>query len=404
MIDGILPGDINRTQVQFGGCEMSNNEMAYQKRLTRIKKAIACEPVDQVPVIFQGTAFAPRYMGMTLAEYVNNPSASQDITIAAMQKIGDVDGINVVAVMGKSSVGQIGLQKRKMPGRELPEDSIWQVMETEVMKVEDYDIVIDQGWDAFVKAAMPRIASENDQVAMRENEAWVAAHYDQEIQKFRNHGYVIIAEAKGAGRVPMEEFAGARSFLKFIMDLHRIPDKVIAATERVISDTEKSFSAKKNIRNQYGLGIWVGGWRGAPSFLSPKLFNKFFWPYFRKIVEWTVEKGLVPVLHLDQDWTRELPRLLELPPKKCLLNPDGMTDLRKFRQTVGDRMAVMGDIPAHLLSLGTPDDIYNYIRGLIRDIGPQGLLLCPGCDAPYNAKPENMEAFVAAGREYGSVR
>lgn len=42
-------------------------------------------------------------------------------------------------------------------------------------------------------------------------------------------------------------------------------------------------------------------------------------------------------------------------------------------------------------------------RDLIRDVGPEGLLLCPGCDAPINTKPENMEAFVAAGREFGSL-
>lgn len=382
---------------------MKNREKLYQERLTRIKKAIACEPVDRVPVIFQGTAFAPRYMGMTLAEYVNDPFAAQDVTIGAMEKLGDVDGINVAAVMGKGNAGQMGLQRRKMPGRELPEDSIWQVVETEVMKVEDYDTVIEKGWDAFVEAAMLRIVSERERTAARENQVWVAAHYNQEIQKYRNHGYVIVSNGGGPGMVPMENFAGARSLPKFIMDLHRIPDKVIAATERVMSDIEKTFSSLPNRAKQPGLGIWVGGWRGAPSFLSPKLFNKFFWPYFRTIVEWTVASGLVAVLHLDQDWTRELHRLLELPPKKCLLNPDGMTDLRKFRQIVGDRMAVMGDIPAHLLSLGTPDDIYNYVRDLVRDIGPRGLLLCPGCDAPFNAKPENMEAFVAAGREYGSV-
>lgn len=383
---------------------MNSNDALYQERMTRIKKAIACEPVDRVPVIFQGTAFSPSYMGMTLAEYVNDPFAPQDITIAAMEKLGDVDGINVAAVMGKTSAGQMGLQRRKMPGRELPVDSIWQVVETEVMTVEDYDTVIEKGWDAFVEAAMPRIMSESDLAAARENHVWVAAHYNQEIQKYRNHGYVIVSNGGGPGMVPMENFAGARSLPKFIMDLRRIPDKVIAATERVMSDIEKSFSSMTNRAKYPGLGIWVGGWRGAPSFLSPKLFNKFFWPYFRTIVEWTVERGLVAVLHLDQDWTRELSRLLELPPKKCILNPDGMTDLRKFRQIVGDRMAVMGDIPAHLLSLGTPDDIYKYVRDLIRDIGPTGLLLAPGCDAPFNAKPENMEAFVAAGREYGYVR
>jgi hypothetical protein len=35
--------------------------------------------------------------------------------------------------------------------------------------------------------------------------------------------------------------------------------------------------------------------------------------------------------------------------------------------------------------------------------GNTGLILCPGCDAPINTKPENMEMFVASAREYGKV-
>ncbi len=70
---------------------------------------------------------------------------------------------------------------------------------------------------------------------------------------------------------------------------------------------------------------------------------------------------------------------------------------------MGDRMSLLGDVPPTLLTVGTPDDIYDYVHDLVRDIGPTGLLLCPGCDAPINAKPENMEAFVAAGREFGAI-
>ena len=65
-------------------------------------------------------------------------------------------------------------------------------------------------------------------------------------------------------------------------------------------------------------------------------------------------------------------------------------------------MAIMGDVPAQLLATGTPDDVYAYVRDLIRDIGNIGLLLCPGCDAPINAKGENMVAMMAAGREFGN--
>ena len=109
------------------------------------------------------------------------------------------------------------------------------------------------------------------------------------------------------------------------------------------------------------------------------------------------------MLHLDQDWTRDLERLREFPAKKCIVNPDGMTDIRKAKEILKDHMAIMGDVPSSLFSAGSPDDIRNYVRDLVRDVGPNGLLLCPGCDAPINTKPENMEAFVAAGREFGTL-
>ncbi len=76
-------------------------------------------------------------------------------------------------------------------------------------------------------------------------------------------------------------------------------------------------------------------------------------------------------------------------------------DVRKARDILGEHMAIMGDVPATLFAAGTPDDIRMYVRDLVRDVGSAGLILCPGCDAPINTKPENMEAFAAAAHEFG---
>ncbi len=122
-----------------------------------------------------------------------------------------------------------------------------------------------------------------------------------------------------------------------------------------------------------------------------------------KLVDALVAKGITPVLHWDQDWTRDLVRLQELPAKKVILNPDGMTDLHKFKQLAGDRMAVMGDVPASMLAAGTPADVDKYVKGLIELFEGKGLILCPGCDAPINAKPENMQALVEATHKYGKL-
>ncbi len=33
----------------------------------------------------------------------------------------------------------------------------------------------------------------------------------------------------------------------------------------------------------------------------------------------------------------------------------------------------------------------------------KGLILCPGCEAPLKARPENMQALVEAAHEYGKM-
>jgi len=91
-----------------------------------------------------------------------------------------------------------------------------------------------------------------------------------------------------------------------------------------------------------------------------------------------------------------------LPAKKCVLNPDGMANMKKFKELAGDRMAMMGDLPASMFAAGKPEDIYNYVRDLVNLFDSRGLLLCPGCDAPINTRPENMEAFIAASHEFGT--
>jgi uroporphyrinogen-III decarboxylase len=376
---------------------LMENEALYQERLTRIKRAINFEPVDRVPVVFVGTAFAARYMGMKLADYVNDPEAPHTTLLEAMDKIGGFDGLNSAMVSGKMTVGT-GLVKMNMPGRELPEDSVWQVVESEVMTAEDYDRVLEIGWQAFCDETISRLVE--DMPAYLENMAWVRENSTRIYDEYRKRGYPIVS-GPGGGMVPLELIAGVRSLPQLVFDFHRRPDKVQAVMDLMMPDVLAGAVAMAE--GSPALGAWCGGWRGAPSFLAPKLFDRFFWPYFVQLVDKMISIGQLPVLHLDQKWDRELDKLAELPDKKCLLNPDGMTDLRRFREVVGDRMAVMGDVPASMMSLGTPDEVFKYVQDLIRDVGPRGLIVTAGCDAPVNTKPENMEAMVAAVYDYGSV-
>ena len=57
---------------------------------------------------------------------------------------------------------------------------------------------------------------------------------------------------------------------------------------------------------------------------------------------------------------------------------------------------------AATLASGTPDDVRAYVRDLIRDLGPTGLIMNSGCDIPYTSPKENVRAMVEATHEYGT--
>lgn len=373
-----------------------NNEALYQERLARIQKAIRLEPVDRIPIAFLGPAFAPRYMGMPLERFCEDGDAALQVALDAAKRL-DVDAINSL-VIGRFPVilTLLWLSHIQAPGRELPADSLWQVAEAEVMTPEDYDLIVEQGWQAFLNRHLPKVI---DPAYLGESLEYIMANTPRGVPLFRENGIVVIGT--GAIAIPFEQMCGARSLQQFVFDLYRMPDRVQAAMERALPEV---IAAGVGIAKAGGaMGTWVGGWRAASAMVAPKLWDRFVWPYYLRVVEALVAEGITPVLHFDQDWTRDLVRLQELPAKKCILNPDGMTDVRRFKELVGDRMALMGDVPAALFATGTPDDIYRYVRDLVRDVGPTGLILSSGCDVPVNAKPENVEAFVAAGRELGRV-
>ena len=127
-----------------------------------------------------------------------------------------------------------------------------------------------------------------------------------------------------------------------------------------------------------------------------EMWQRFVWPYFSRLVREVVDAGLIALLHLDSNWTRELERFKELPQARCIMALDGETDIFKAKEILGDHMCIMGDVPASMLYLDTPDIVYDYCIKLIRELGPEGFILQSGCDIPANAKLENVKAMVSA--------
>ncbi len=374
----------------------------YKERKELIQKAVQCKPVSRIPLVYIGMAFSPKYMGVKMSDFVSKPKLQVEVfynTLMKLEKIGGIDGLNVppMGVEIEYMFAALWMQRTRLPGKDLPDDSLWQLDEKETMKIDDYDYILKNGWKKFVSIYNKRIGY--TKIKQLKTMYTALSTGPKALKGFKDAGWPVLNG--GQATIPFEPLCGARSMEKFFFDLYRMPDKIGDVMDVMLPDLIAGVKTYVNLTKP--MGAWVGGWRSASGMIGPKQWNRFVFPYFKKVVQGVADLGIAPILHLDQDWTRDLARFKELPAKTCIMNLDGMTDIRKAKEILGDHMAIMGDVPSSLFAAGTPDDIYKYVRELIRDVGPRGLILAPGCDAPINTKPENMEAFIAAAKEYGET-
>ncbi|MEE8416086.1 MAG: uroporphyrinogen decarboxylase family protein [Desulfobacterales bacterium] len=368
---------------------MVNAELLKERR-DRILKAVALEKPDRIPMVLEYSGFAAYATKTEMADFISSPSKATETMIVAYKLIGGGDAINY-GTFSPYRLSYIYGAKVKVPGIDLPPDGMWQVVETELMKVEDYDRILEIGWPEFFKGFL------SDRVF--NDAAWNLLPANQDkvdiIGLWSDVGVPVLTG--GNVTTPFELLCGSRSTEKFFLDLLEIPDKVEAVMELMIPHLALT-NVDRMINHGY-MVAWVGGWRTAPFMLSPRIWERFVWPYFQQQVNKVVEAGLIPLLHLDSNWDRELDRFKDFPKGKIIMALDGDTDIFRAKEILGDHICLMGDVPPTMLAFDTPDDDYQYSRKLIRSLGPEGFILQSGCDIPANATVENVQAMLSAALE-----
>ena len=363
---------------------VANSPELLQQKRARWLRAVRLEKQDRVPITLFADAYAARQAGITIAQYVEDWDLAVDVTLESLTKWGEVDGID--SVLWPPVFFSLSLFSAiKLPGRDLPADSAWQLDEQCLVGPEVYDQVVEMGWDAWVSG----FGHEHFPDAYQTFDRYMAA-FPGANAKCEALG--IPVPISDAAALPMDRLCGARSMKEFMLDLHRVPDKVQAALDVAIPSV-----LAKIVPETYAagaLGCEVIATRGSTDLLSPRLWDRFVFPYLTQIVDAVVAAGGVPVLHFDSDWNRALPRFRELPARSCVLMLDSRTDIFRAKEVLGDHMAIKGDVPPSLLTLGTPEKVGAYCKRLINEVGPEGLILSQGCTIPPDAKAENVRAMV----------
>ena len=366
----------------------------------RIESAIKLEIPDRVPVAPFLMFFVSRHAGITTEEYLFDREKSEMAAEKAFKDFGGWDAWYRYPYIDGRTVYYYPL-KFKMPGRELGPNEIYQTVEFEVMKKEDYDLIINKGYKELFRSLRKRIWPEVDDSKRAEvmNEyktvrnAFIRKWNDLNVPTL--HAFTVNS--------PFDELSLYRSIQEFFTDLYRFPEKVLEALDII---TEGLAEASKNNALASGAkGIFLGCYRLCGEFLPPKQFEKFGLPYLMRLVHVLTEAGLLVTLHCDNNWTLNLPYLKELPKGRCILALDHHTDIFKAKEILKGHVCILGNVPASLLSLGAPKEVDTYCKKLIEIVGDGGgFILGSGDELPIDTKPENLSAMLNAVRTYGSYK
>ena len=372
---------------------MTPQEMT-ELRNKRVMAALNLETPDRIPIFLSGQGYFkfidPK---ATISDYFKRPEYMTDLLIqaAALPDLAEMDSppATYVSEATQQTFAAMMFAKMKLPGKELEDDVLWNVNEQGPMTEADYDTVIAKGWGYMTDEMYKRIGYDPAAFPLPDKE-----FFGQLQQRIAPLGKTTISATSFPPFPPFEVLSGARKLQNFVRDIRRIPDKVRAALE-VIEDysVEQTIKALKAAPSVFS---FIGGTRSGSTFISPQVFERFYFPYFQKLVPEMEKINVKTWLHMDNDWSGFLHYFREFSRGQCVWDPDQMTPIVKIKEVLGDKMCITGNLSPALLAVGTPDQVYASTKKICSEMGKTGFIMASGCSVPIDAKRENVAAAIAA--------
>jgi hypothetical protein len=268
--------------------------------------------------------------------------------------------------------------------------------EKESLLFEDYDKIIKLGWNGFCRELYPRTTGLSlEQINMTQEKLFKI--YMEDLGWWKERGVPVTQ----GGVTPNPEMilSLGRTLTQFTLDLYHYPDKIQAVLDAMVDDCIQNVLLNTRATGIPWANILLA--RGSSTFYNLPTFERFVFPYIKKMVTAFTSAGLMVNMHCDTNWILNLPYFKELPAGKCMVELDGTTDILKAKEILKGHMCIKGDVPATLLTLGKAEDVAAYCHRLIDNVGKGGgFVLSTGCTCPVDAKFENVKTMVDTAKNY----
>jgi len=138
--------------------------------------------------------------------------------------------------------------------------------------------------------------------------------------------------------------------------------------------------------------------------VSPKVYRKYVFPWYRRIGDILQEAGLPFIFHSDGNLWEVLDDLADCGITAIHpIEPQAM-DIVEVKRKYGERFCIFGNIDLdHTLTRGTVQEVEELVKKRLKELGPGGGYgLAASNSIPDYVKPENYRAMIEAGKRYGA--
>jgi uroporphyrinogen-III decarboxylase len=411
-------------------------EKAYLVKQQRVVDCYNVKQPDRVPVNFSVGNLALRAGGVTNYEAMYEP----DKALAACAKFNAKYAAELETnAMPWNIPGQVldllQYKQYSWPGNGLSKDSTttWQFREGEYMTADEYDDLIRDPSDFWIRTWFPRafgvfepmkmfqpFTNITENVHMGQFMAFATPEGQKMLQTLMDVGKAyqksaaiqkkamadmgMVMPTMGLtgvtfAKAPFDTLGDTlRGTTNIMKDMFRRPEKLLKALDVVADLTINTVLKSPGIENATIITYPLH--KGADGWMSQKQFDTFYWPSLKKVMDAFINEGLIQSLFAEGSFNTRLEYVTDFPKGSVIWLFD-RTDMFKAKDVLGKNFCIMGNVPASMLVTGEAKDVKEYCKKLIEYCGKGGGFILTSGSSPENPKIDNLRAMIAAGKEYG---
>ena len=409
-------------------------EQDYRLRARRLVDVYNVQEPDRVPLVLPVGRLPYAYAGMNM----HSGMYDYEKVVEACKKFNDkysaeLEYFASPDIIPGRVLDLLDYHLYSWPGHGLAENAPGiQFLEGEYMQADEYDALIRDPSDFWIRTYLPRVFGEFDSfklfppvtniieivnlgplATLGATEAQRTLHkmlkVGKEYQKMTKaiaalsgkgiaNGFPVTRGGAGA-KAPFDTLGDTlRGTLAIMKDMYQRPEKLLKALDVIADITINSVLNASTISQAFMVSYPLH--KGADGWMSQKQFETFYWPSLKKLMNAFIKEGLIQFLFAEGGYNSRLESVNEFPKGSVIWSFD-QTDMFRAKKILGNDCCIQGNVPSSLLVTGSPEDVKKYCRKLIVECGKGGgYILSAGC-TPENPKMENLRAMLAAVREYG---